>query len=238
MKNIRSCNKNNNYAIRGMCNYDNSQYIVSDLPTHQSLRDIINSDSIHISFYKKCKWMIKIYDLIKSYHDNKIHYLELRPENIYITENWKIILFPMGSYIINSDPIDNVRYTPSEVLSNSFPIDKYSDLYGWGCIFYELMTKQKIYKDIVDIEVLKQKIIQGVYPEIPEFITQSLFSVFMKCWDKEAKWRENKFYTEFQKPESESNFFQEYFKQTIELWKKVWSDISENKNSMTWSDFL
>jgi len=164
----------------------------------------------------------------------------LSPLKLYVTEDWRIQIYPFGGYIIQDIPdIDIVRYSTPELLMDEPKPHNGTDVYQWGLIFYEIATHTKPYHDVEDIGIIKQMILSSNYPKPPNnvFLPKYLSNILNKCWMIDCSLRLNT--SDFLNQYKESQIFNDNFEETRTFWNKdLWTILSNQKEKIAWDDFF
>ncbi len=108
-------------------------------------------------------------------HDNKIIHKELKPSNIFITDENIIKLLNFGlSWAANIDSTDEdnfVHYMSPEQVNND-PLDYQSDIYSFGILAYEIITGQKPFSG-KEVSNVKKMHANNTIPD-PQILTPEL----------------------------------------------------------------
>jgi len=172
-------------------------------------------------------------------HDPFINNLFLSVDTIYVTENWKIQIYPVGFLIQSIPAIDLIRYSAPELLLPEPKPHNNSDIYQWGLVFYEMATHSKPYYEFEDADDLLKTILFYNRPKPPQnvFVPKYLDNLFTRCWDKDCSLRINT--NDFLNQYKEIQILNDNFEETRNYWTDVLSNIligSDNK--ISWNEFF
>jgi serine/threonine protein kinase len=111
---------------------------------------------IEIKNYSK-----QIFEALAYLHQNKIIHRDIKPENFLIGENENIILcdFDLARYYENISQIKTknpctIYYKSPEILVGCRNYDDKIDIWGAGCIIYEMIMKKPLFEIKTEIGVL------------------------------------------------------------------------------------
>lgn len=149
----------------GYQNKKTSLYFVMDL-MQMNLRDLIREKrnmitNDHIKFY-----LYQIFLALSYLHYNDIVHRDIKPDNILINidNEIKIADFGWARHIIrNSDltkMIANIHYRAPEICFRNEYHDAKVDIWAVGCIFYEIITADILFKVKKDIDLLKTTLVK------------------------------------------------------------------------------
>ena len=163
-------NNNSDYLIKFYdCYIENYNLcIITEFYENYDLLQIINNQKKQKKYFSEnFIWKIFI-DLllgIKYLHDNNIIHRDLKTANIFIDKNYNAYIGDFGvSKILN----DNVKtytqigtplYLSPEII-NKNKYDKKIDIWGLGCILYEIITLDQPFISSKSFQVLYSKIIK------------------------------------------------------------------------------
>lgn len=116
----------------------------------------------------------KIAEGLAPFHEKKLTHGNLRPSNVFITDDDKIILLDAGlsefrvfqSQLSYDIPIENYCYTPPEFFKNKLITPK-SDQYSLGVIAAQLVTGDVPFEGEYEDEIIKA--IQSFKPEFNQY---------------------------------------------------------------------
>jgi len=214
------------------------RFLVSDMPLSSNLKDVVYNNSLHFSFHKKkIRWASQLLEIIQFLNTREppIFGLDINPYSIYVTEGWKLKIFPFANkFLFNAPEIDFIRYEAPEQISGS-PMDCYTDSSNWAITIFELLTKIHPYGDAENIEVLKEKIVGGEKNIIPDFVCPYLIQILERCWG-DSHFRPIP--RDILKNDFEAEIFKENYKFSIVYWGTIWEKISEDQHELEWGPFL
>ena len=155
---------------------DNSYFfIIMEYCQNSDLRNFIknykdnNNQSIEESIISSI--VLDICAGIKEIHKNNIIHRDLKPENIFITDEHKCKVGDFGiskklegTNHAKTQGIGTIFYMAPELLSGN-PYDNKVDIWGLGCIIYELFTLEQCFGDNNLITVIN-RIKEGVHGKI------------------------------------------------------------------------
>lgn len=178
----------NNKNITTLTNYSKFEQLSSIIDHYQQgkCKEKYDNTKLQIILIGICFGMMYL-------HENHILHGNLRPENIYIDDNFQPIISDFGltqifklhdsKYLSN---YKNIVYLAPEILKNNQYSEK-SDIYAFGMVMYEIIFGCRCYSNIIkekhlDEKRLKSKIINGLRPKIIKPIKKGLQQLIESCW--------------------------------------------------------
>ena len=168
--------------------------IITEYLQNGSLRKILEDERvsqapIEWNSTKKIITLIGISNAMKYLHEHKIIHRDLKPENILLDDNYnpRICDFGLSRFYPNFDKltmtgqIGTQLYMAPELLKGSKTYTASVDVYSFSLIAYEIVTGKMPFEDeIKELErtepvspvSLAIKIINGLRPKFPEFVTE------------------------------------------------------------------
>jgi serine/threonine protein kinase len=120
------------------------------------------------------EWTIQMFNALVHMHRSDIIHGDLNPDNIFIDQNHQIKLGGIGLatsysyYKKTSTILTDYNYVPPEVAQKQCYY-KNSDVWSAACIIYEMMTLEKAFKGVVELDSFKS-ILNDKLPEVEDSI--------------------------------------------------------------------
>lgn len=144
---------------------------------HKSLKDVLNKFKQQNKVLSKrgiLKLFCEIVLGLKYLHDHKVLHLDLKPDNIFITNDNMCILGDFGLSVVFEDTIEDLdKYRGTKVYSapeilNQTPYNAPADIYALGLILYEMCSLERFFCHAMYEKQLKDY----QHEDNPEFISQ------------------------------------------------------------------
>lgn len=142
-------------------------------------------------------WFIQISLALHALHLRKILHRDLKTQNIFLTGKPPVYALKLGDFGIakvldsTTDLAKTQIGTPfymSPELINNKPYSYKSDIWGLGCVFYEIVNGQRAF-DAQSLNGLALKIIRGNYTPITASCSEATKSVIKQMLSKHPKHR-------------------------------------------------
>ena len=177
----------------GFCS-DNAKFTLIFEPVASNLEKIMNN----ITDEQRYSYIIDVMELILVLHDSNFQIQDIKPTNILLPgnsthckmifpiENLSTFLPPqteddeMLNELINNEDLSIIRYTPPERLSVPPIIGNVNDIWMLGCLFIEIFSRSKVWKDQTETQIIKN-LKALVVPKIPRDIKQSNWGIICEC---------------------------------------------------------
>eukprot|EP01129_Flabellula_baltica_P008416 TRINITY_DN3341_c0_g1_i2.p1 TRINITY_DN3341_c0_g1~~TRINITY_DN3341_c0_g1_i2.p1 ORF type:complete len:319 (-),score=56.23 TRINITY_DN3341_c0_g1_i2:38-994(-) len=149
-------------------------------------------------------------------------------------------VFGLYNFIdLDLDDCNIIRYMAPEVL-NGEAVSAQSDVYQWGLFCLELMTGKKPFYHITEAGILKETILQGETPDIPDYICPKLRSIISACLSEPEK---RPSLETLKNQQFLTVFINDYATFSDTFWIRLWDRVSEESSStyedmMSWEEFF
>ncbi len=148
---------------------ENKIVLVMELVKGETLRDLIDREA-PLSVEEALQIVKEISKGLSYAHERGIAHGDIKPENILINEDRKIKLadFGLAKILKQSGELSAVAGTPLYMAPEAWKgkISLASDIFGLGCILYELFTKKPPFRG-ENLEEIKNNIFNAKAPKVP-----------------------------------------------------------------------
>lgn len=133
-------------------------------------------------------------------HDHDIIHRDIKSRNILLNEDFYPVIcdFGLSRRIDELEHIDanatmtrdvgTPHYMAPELISNK-PYDFKIDVYAYGIILWEMLTEDKLYKGMSDIQIAYAVTQKEERPQLPSIIPNGLKSLISRCWHQDPEKR-------------------------------------------------
>lgn len=177
--------------------------IILDYFPNKSLKNIfddeINSSSQHNwTLTKKYINLLGICDAARYLYDQGITHLNLKPENIlldlnynpHISDYYQILCFPkLNGNLAIQDQSETLIYKAPEILQGDYDYDESVDVYAFSMIAYQIITGKVPFCEIIESSSLRNAIIKGDRPKLPESVPKNVQDLLSRCWNEKPNER-------------------------------------------------
>ncbi|MFC1849225.1 protein kinase [candidate division CSSED10-310 bacterium] len=197
IKILRKISQRNICRIFDLGVFPEHAYVVMDYIEGVQLSSIIRVEGLMPDF-RKVPIALKILEGIETAHQHDLAHLNIRPNNILITSNFEPVITDLGlarcletQVVTDSGRIlDNIIYLSPEQIADK-NVDYRADIYSFGLLLYELLTKQLPFPDSDPFSMALDHFQQK--PTSPReynpYISESLENIIMKCLEKDRDFR-------------------------------------------------
>lgn len=191
-------------AVYDVGTYDNAPYVVSELLEGETLREAIDHHAL--SPRKATEYATQIARGLSAAHEKGIIHRDLKPDNVFITadDRVKILDFglaklvqPSGEETAQTDiATRKVQTDPGAVMGTAGymspeqvrgrPVDHRSDIFSFGAVLYEMLSRRRAFRGESAIETLNA-ILKEDPPELTSTnpnIAPALERVVLHCLEK------------------------------------------------------
>lgn len=183
----------------GFCDQRNNNFLVLEYMEGGSLFDLLSSDEENIS---SCKLIQGICNGMEYLHNNSVLHLDLKSSNIILNkrkDQAKITDFGISKIsTLTSMNSSNIRTKSARgtfrwmapEISNGFPGTRSSDVWSFGCILIEIMTRKLPFYSLNDQQLLT--VLQNQKSDLPiniQNFSKILAGVLFECLKREPNKR-------------------------------------------------
>jgi NIMA (never in mitosis gene a)-related kinase len=137
-----------------------------------SLRTLVNAYKLtgkRLHENSVLEWTMQMFNALVHMHRAGLIHADLNMDNVFIDQNQIKLGGPglaraYGYYKRTSTVLSDYAYVPPEV-AQKIDFCKNSDVWSAACIIYELMTLEKAFKGVVELEVFRS-ILNDKLPEV------------------------------------------------------------------------
>nr|CAB3265606.1 kelch-like protein diablo [Phallusia mammillata] len=155
---------------------------------NNNLHDLILSDE-NISWNERFLIAEQLADGLNYFHSKSITHGDVKPKNVYLTKSNEVKIFDYGKarrwehkYRLNDLYWAPERFRMEYQLENQRNLNPWTDVYSFGMILYELITRKQIYEDMVPQPELVPRIQIGLRPNL-EHVTDAMKSMNAESLD-------------------------------------------------------
>src|SRR5579859_2375846 len=177
-KTLAALNHPNILTIHDAGVQDGAPYLVSELLEGKTLREVLNCGALPLR--KANDYALQIAQGLAAAHSKGIIHRDLKPENIFVTKDGRVKILDFGlaklrenlkSQISNSKSrLDESSPTLAESTQPGMalgtpaymspeqvrgePADHRSDIFAFGCVFYEMLTGKRVFRRDTPVQSL------------------------------------------------------------------------------------
>ena len=173
-------------------------WIVSEVCSMGSLRQVLDDSKKCESYKKRIRLGIDVADGMAYLHDKTpaIIHRDLKSHNIFVHEVGNRIVAKIGDWgsaraalagnRTMTHGVGTACWLAPEVIKHA-RASKFSDMYGFSIILWELATRQEVYEGLNTTQIIAQVANEGLRPPVPPNCPWS--NIMVKCWDENPKSR-------------------------------------------------
>jgi tRNA A-37 threonylcarbamoyl transferase component Bud32 len=162
--------------------------LVMELVERGSLADLLADNSAKLTWAKKLSILRDAAAGIRFLHQNGIIHRDIKSSNLLVDENWNVKVADFGFATAKQDNCTMTRcgtpaWTAPEILSGGehMAYDDKADVYSFGIVMWEVLTRSKPYQDVNTVTVAVN-VINGQRPTIPAGADKAYCALMRKCW--------------------------------------------------------
>ena len=182
----------------GACTDPGQMAIVTELLDGGNGEQVLRDPSLDLSILKRVVMALEVAQGMSWLHASKpqIIHRDLKPSNLLVDENLHVKVCDFGLSQVKEDGLEKLQDTDSvpgtplwmapEVLLGK-PFDASSDVYSFGIVLWEMLTKEEVYPEFTSFGAFKRAICYKHHrPTPPPGIPSSLASLLERCWHRDA----------------------------------------------------
>jgi Tol biopolymer transport system component len=195
-------------SIFGLETVNGSHFLVLELVDGESLADVISRG--RMSFRESMKVAGQIVDALEAAHDKGIIHRDLKPGNVMLTHDGQVKVLDFGlARTVDGDVSSSVTNSPtlsfaatqagvilgtaaymSPEQAKGRAADKRSDVWAFGCIFFEMLTGERAF-DGEDVSDILAGILRGEpdWNAFPADVPQATRTLIRRCLEKDRRAR-------------------------------------------------
>lgn len=165
---------------------NNTAYVVLEFVEGENLKDYVKEKK-NLDESEALNIFLQLLNATKTIHEKNYLHRDIKPDNVLITPQGKVVLIDFGTAKFYDDKSVNCNtstlvllshgYAPPEQYSNQNRKGKYTDIYALGATFYYMLTgKKPLQATDRTIKELKtvSKINQNVHSKIEQMINKAM----------------------------------------------------------------
>lgn len=173
--------------------------LVMEYAQKGSLYDLLHKTTTPLTWAHCYHFSLQIANGLAFLHGQGILHRDLKSPNVLLTadDSIKLADFGMAKMITHasktsrSGALGTPAWMAPEILNsdNKYPYQRYSDVYSYGVIVWEMVARQKPHAELLPAQILMRVCIRREREPIPEGTPTILKQVIELCWQQEAKAR-------------------------------------------------
>ncbi|KAK5576072.1 hypothetical protein RB653_007210 [Dictyostelium firmibasis] len=174
--------------------------IVTEYLPHGNLYSFLHKPEMEFSWLFRLKVALDISSGMAFLHSSTppIIHRDLKSPNILlasINENAqtiaKVVDFGLSGlqHTITNRGVENPLWLAPEILNKTKEASTQTDVYAFGVILWELVTRKDYFGDIGFMTLIEEKVISGERPKIPEDCPEMYAKLIVECWQNDASQR-------------------------------------------------
>ena len=205
---LASLNHPNIATIHGFEQLNGVNFLVMELVPGKTLAELVRNGPMQVE--EASKVAAQIAEALETAHEKGIIHRDLKPANVKVTPEGHVKVLDFGLAKISSEEsgLDlsqaptlsgmvseegRILGTPaymSPEQARGLPVDKRTDIWAFGCVFYEILTGRKPFdghtlSDTI-AAILKQ---EPDWAALPEAVTTGVRRVLRRCLEKDSRLR-------------------------------------------------
>lgn len=178
IKILRTMNHKNIAHLIQVCTKDHNVYLVFDYLQYD-LHGLLYSSNLHLSLQQVRCFTRQMMLGLQALHEKKVLHRDLKPANLLINVDNVLQITDFGLAVMNPPPgkamtskVITIWYRPPELLLGSEHYGPEIDIWSSGCIIYEMITHNVLFRAAMDSEI------------------EQLIAIFSVCGLPDSQWPE------------------------------------------------
>jgi len=180
---------------------DKPMAIVLEFCDLGSLRDLLDSAEIKISFLEVIQIAEDIAKGVQHLHSENIYHRDLSARNILVKEiqggKWQCKVADFGLSRFSQQEITTTKsdtgplkwMSPESLLEKKY--SAFSDTWGYGVTLWEILTRKEPYEELDNVQAASEVMHRGLKPKPPESCPLKLAELMNTCFEMEPTRRPN-----------------------------------------------
>lgn len=193
-------NHENVVHLIGMsCSPEGEIYLVTELMSHGSIRDVLDKKGRNLRWDVRLKLACDSAKGMAYLHSRSVIHRDLKPKNLLVSSDWMCKVADFGASTIKAATTQTMTvvgtpaYMAPEVLAKSKYSEK-ADVYSFGVILVELYTGRRPYtgpgfEDVHNQIQLIYRILNEALRPDTSGLPQALLQLVFDCWNEEPDLR-------------------------------------------------
>jgi WD40 repeat protein/predicted Ser/Thr protein kinase len=184
-------------------NFSDKMRIVMEYVPGGSLQNVLNQQTQAFPVIKQCRYALDIAYGLAFIHECNVLHLDLKPDNILVTEDGRLKLTDFGASLLqeqasitDANKRGTYRYMSPELWE---AVDKTgyttkADSYSYGIILWEIASAKKAYDELTTVNdialynhIVKQE--KRPQPNKPPQTAESIATLISRCWKQRREER-------------------------------------------------
>ena len=202
-RSLGALNHSNIVAVYDVGQDNGRSYIVSELVDGEPLRSVIDRGPLPIR--KVIDYAVQMAEALAAAHELGIVHRDLKPENVMVTRAGRVKVLDFGLAKQNVAAASDKTATMAMSLSQpgmvmgtagymspeqvrGEPVDARSDIFGFGCVLYEMIAGKRAFEAPSSVETM-HAILNQDPPELDASTSPALGSIVRRCLEKRPEQR-------------------------------------------------
>ena len=207
---LASLNHPNIAGIHGLQEDGPNKYLVLELVDGETLADHLAKLGTGMPLVDALPVAREIIDALEAAHDKGIVHRDLKPANIMLTAEAHVKVLDFGlARVVESDPAASTTDSPTFTMAATQAgfilgtaaymspeqakgrvADKRSDVWAFGCVFYEMLTGKRVF-EAEDVSETLAAVLRGDpdYTKLPANLPPGVRALIPRCLERDRKTR-------------------------------------------------